>query len=250
MSPQRKFSYALILVAAALIGCSKHEKAVPSAAAAALPQAQANIQAPVAALPAQQSQTAPAATVPVPHTQQKQQGDGEQLDISTVAVSSAQLPPFPYIAWPDALSESQRWRDAQDFDRAWFIVGKGVRAVEGRVERRHFPNDDAKLSRLASERNYDLVAEGLKALGAVQVNAVGPESPEIERLNIDNLGHKLYFNPGASYKAYLIRTPEKNVWISIAVSNDHTYIMAVDEQAMKPSVRLTANTGPASARSN
>jgi hypothetical protein len=60
----------------------------------------------------------------------------------------------------------------------------------------------------------------------------------------------LYFDRGASYKSYLIRTPEKNVWISIAVSNDHTNIMTVDEQAMKPSVRLSANTGPAPAQSN
>jgi hypothetical protein len=172
------------------------------------------------------------------------------LDISKVTVTTAQLPPFPYIGWPDALSEGDRWRDAQDFDRAWFIVGKGVRAVEGKVERRHFSNNDAKLSRHASERNYDLVAEGLKALGAVQVNAVGPESPAIEQLNIDNVTRKLYFDRGASYKSYLIRTSEKNVWISIAVSDHHTYIMTVDEQAMKPSVRLSANTGPAPAQSN
>jgi hypothetical protein len=176
------------------------------------------------------------AAAPAPAASQAAPGSGS-FDISRIAVTKAALPPFPYLDWPEALPARDRYTKSQEFDRAYFIVGMEVRPVEGRVEQHFFANSDAKLSKLGSERNYESV---LKTLGAVQVNAVEPDSPEIDRQKLDRLHDKLYVPNSGSYRAYLIRTPEKNIWLSVAVSEGETRIMTVDEQAMKQSVRLTS----------
>lgn len=180
--------------------------------------------APLPATPAQTVAAAPAAA----------------FDISRVPVTQTALPPFPYLDWPSALPLSDRHPRVEEFDRRYVIVGQKVVPVEGRIEWREISNGAAKLSAVGAERNYE---NALKAIGAVKVDAAHPSDvPEAratssERLSTDQ---KFGLAPGGSYSAYLIRTPTKNVWLAISVSNLYTYIMTIDEKAMTQSVGVIA----------
>jgi len=225
--------------AVALTACKRHEQpaaAANAAAASAVAPAPATVPAAPVVAAAPGSATPPVAGAPAPAAAQATSGS-DSFDISRIAVTKAALPPFPYVDWPEALPATYRSIQTQEFDRAYFIVGREVRPVEGRVEKHSFINENAKLSKLAVERNYESL---LKALGAIQVNAIEPDTPEIDRQNIEGLHDKLYAPNSGSYRAYLIRTPEKNIWLSVGVSDYQTQIMAVDEQPMKQSVRLTS----------
>ena len=93
------------------------------------------------------------------------------------------MPPFPLLDWPKVLPKSEYTAEEIDFTQAWVLAGNEVRKVEGRVEKRQFYNEDAKLSALASRRNY---AAAVKALGGVQVNAVDPDNPALVKANPEN----------------------------------------------------------------
>lgn len=157
------------------------------------------------------------------------------FDIASVPLSRAQLPPFPYLAWPRDLPPSEHANEVSDFSQAWVIAGSQVRTLEGRVEKRQFYNGDAKLSGLASRRNHEAA---IKALGGVKVNLVEPDSTALvaanpENFAIDKLGMR---EPMLSYDAYLIRTADKNVWITVLTNEARTYLAMVEEKAMEQKV--------------
>lgn len=167
------------------------------------------------------------------------------FDINSVPVSNIALPPFPYLDWPQGLVEGARFTDKSNFDRAYVIAGNQLHAVEGRIESRRFSNADAQLSSLASQRNYETAIE---ALGGVKVNTVSPDNPDLVKENggdsgdliVNKLRLKEYLNV---YDAYLIRTPEKNVWIVLVTSSTATQILTIEEQEMKQVVAfVTADT--------
>lgn len=157
------------------------------------------------------------------------------FNIDSVPLSSVALPPFPYLDWPQGLVEGARFSDKSDFDRAYVIAGDQLLAVEGRIESRRFSDDDAKLSQFASQRNYDVA---IKALGGVKVSTVLPDNPAFVKANggdlgdliVNKLGLKNYVN------AYLIRTPEKNVWIAVTTSTTSTQIIAIEEKAIQQKI--------------
>ena len=122
-----------ILGAFALTGCKRKEEApvAPPAAVAA------------ASTPVASAATAPAAA-PAP---------AKAFDISSVPMSSATIPPFPYLEMPAGTDGYHK--DGKDFDRAWVIAGEELRAVEGRTSERWFPPSAVKMSMLAAFRNYE-----------------------------------------------------------------------------------------------
>ncbi|WP_211440842.1 OmpA family protein [Collimonas humicola] len=160
------------------------------------------------------------------------------FSLDNVPLSNAPLPPFPYLDWPQNLAEGGRFSDKSDFDRTYVVAGDQLRAVEGRIESRHFSDADAQLTPLASQRNYETA---IKALGGVKVNSVLPSDPALVAANggdvgdliVNKLGLKDYLN---AYDAYLIRTPGKNVWITVTTSSNSTQITAIEEKAMQQQV--------------
>lgn len=187
------------------------------------PEAGAAVQMPVPA-------TAPAAPAPTAAAKPS------AFDIASVPMSSIALPPFPLLDWPRDLPGHEYRTEQSDFDQAWVIAGDTVRGVEGRVDKRWYYNDDAKLSGLESRRNY---AAAVAALGGVKVNAIDPDNAALLAANpADDFAYKKLgmVEPQLSYDAYLVRAPGKNYWITVLTNQAKTYLMTVEEKAMEQKV--------------
>lgn len=172
----------------------------------------------------------------------------QPVDIDAVPVTTAALPPFPYLAYPPGLNEAFQSTKHSRFDAVGIIVGNEVRTVEGQVETRSFSQRHANMSEMALRRNYEAA---IKGLGGVKVNAVdfndkallaantGKDLNEVQ-LRQDKLRVPDF---SMSYDSYLVRTPEKNVWLVLMTNEGNTRLMAVEEKAMTQSVSLvTADT--------
>ena len=192
-------------------------------AAGCKPRAASNVEAPATV-------AAPAAPAIAPSA-----AEASKFDLAKVPLISVALPPFPLLDWPKDLAKSDYTAEQSDFSQAWVLAGNQLRTVEGRVDKRQFYNEDAKLSALASRRNY---AAAVKALGGVQVNAVDPDNSALVNANpenfaIDKLG---VIEPKLSYDAYLVRAPGKNFWITVLTNDARTYLMTVEEKVMEQKV--------------
>jgi OOP family OmpA-OmpF porin len=217
-----------------------------SACKAKLPDTLASIALPISAATAAPveapSRPVQATQPPVPAAAAVPAG---AFDINSIPMTQTPLPPFPYIDWPSALPTGGGRAEVEQFDRRYVITGHQARPVEGRIELREFNNNYAKLSTIGSQRNYE---NALKAIGAVRVDAVYPfDVPDtgMNRGQVLSTSEKFHFHPDGSYSAYLIRTPNKNVWFSLSVNNSYTKIMIIDEKSMTQSVGMIGQAPPA-----
>lgn len=227
MTTTLKLVSTLVMASAVVLtGCKKKEAdAAPDAVLAATPVATAPADhAPPAAPAAPVAQAAaPAAT----------------FDINSVPVSTATLPPFPYLDWPVKLEEGSRTSSEQEFDGVSVIAGTDVRQVEGRVSQRFYSLGNAKLSKLAAERNYEAA---LKSMGAVQVNKIELDDPTLlaaypKLKEIAVLRKTFHILDPGEYKSYLIRTPQGNIWIATVLTDDNATIVTIEEKAMEQSIK-------------
>ncbi|MFC3457501.1 OmpA family protein [Massilia haematophila] len=172
----------------------------------------------------------------------------QPVDVNALAVTTATLPPFPYLDYPPGLHETSRKTSHVNFDAVGIIVGKELRMVEGEVETRSFANSAADMSELALRRNYEAA---IKGLGGVKVNAVSHDDPAFLAANTSagmkasTLRDEKLRVPNflMSYDSYLVRTPEANVWLVLMFGDGKTRLLAVREKAMNQSVSLvTADT--------
>lgn len=159
------------------------------------------------------------------------------FNLTTVPLTHVDLPSFPFLDWPRDLLASEYRSEPSDFSQTWVLAGDQMRSIEGRTEKRTFYNSDAKLSALASRRNY---AAAVKALGGVKVNTIEPDDPALVNANgetfaIDKLG---MIEPQLTYDAYLVRAPGRNIWITVLVNDARTHLMMVEESAMEQKVAL------------
>ncbi|WP_332848629.1 OmpA family protein [Massilia sp. S19_KUP03_FR1] len=167
----------------------------------------------------------------------------QPLDIGAMPVTTAPLPPFPYLPYPKQVMEGLRHSERANFDAVSFIVGKQLRTVEGKVEVRTFDNRDATMSAMAIRRNYEAAVKGL---GAAKLNTVAPEDEALIAANggAVALNAKLRFpSLNMAYDSYLLRTADKNIWIALMLADSSTRLVVVEEKAMQQSVTLvTADT--------
>lgn len=151
------------------------------------------------------------------------------------------LPAFPYLDWPGNLPENVRRAKQRDFDRAWFVAGAAPHAAEGRVDRRRYQLHSAKMSKFEATRNYEMA---LKELGAVRVDAMRPWNKEFPAKDSSArnsfVRHQLdLYGNGLDYSTYVIRTPDKRVWIGLGITERSVSITTLEEQEMERSVALT-----------
>lgn len=199
-------------------------------------------EAPPAADPTPASAAPPAATAAAPVPAVK------PFDPHSVPTSTAAIPPFPYVDLPnDGKGLDGYHREEQQFDRRYVIAGEELRPVEGHYLERWFPLGVARLSMMEAWRNYDTA---LRAMGAVRIDNVRPDDPAfidrnggdkqavLKRLRLPNV-------PPASasdappYAQYLLRTADKNVWLTFFLFDDglNAGIVALEEKAMQQSVK-------------
>jgi OOP family OmpA-OmpF porin len=174
------------------------------------------------------------AVIPAPQTSNVT----NKFDINSVPISNVALPPFPFLEWPRGLKPASGISKGQDFDREYVIVGRELRAVEGRTEVRRFDNEESKLSLIAAQRNYETA---IKALGGVKVNTVRADDTGVQQASgivssdkwndMLKLPHYL-----KEYDAYLLRTPQKTVWFVLSFADSWTQIVTVEEQAMQQAI--------------
>ncbi|KQV61542.1 hypothetical protein ASE26_05135 [Duganella sp. Root198D2] len=173
-------------------------------------------------------------------------GQVKAFDVTSVPMSTAVIPPFPFVEMPAGTDGYHT--DAKDFDRAWVVAGEELRAVEGRTSERWFPPSAANMSMLAAFRNYEAA---IKSMGGVRVDKVHPLDPAfiarnggdkealLKKLAIPN-SHVTAPDETPSFSQYLVRTPKGNIWIALFFFDDdlNMSIEVVQEKAMEQTVAL------------
>lgn len=163
----------------------------------------------------------------------------QPVNLNAIPATAAALPPFPYLAYPPKLDQSYQETNNAKFDAAHVIVGKQLRAVEGRVATRTFPNTNADMSAMALRRNYEAA---IKGLGGVKVNAVAPEDPALVAGNGDEKTMRearlRIPERNMSYDSYLIRAANKRVWIALMINERRTRLLVIEEKDFEPGMGL------------
>jgi OmpA-OmpF porin, OOP family len=240
------FLSSLIVAAMLASGCQRQD---------ASPAKTANA-APPTATPSQQPATA-SSSAPAPEPPKTSEASATpptavatpvaDFDPTSVAITTAALPPFPFFREP-AGKRSTHWGDLKSrdrgFNRAHFIAGKKLIAIEGKLFRDMFNLEDAEEGRrvysaLEFHRNYEnaIAALGGKKISATQFTdefvAQNGGRDAIEK-------HLIGQPPGIDHEhqSYLIRTPQKEYWIHVSTGSLplHGEIAVLEREAMTQSV--------------
>ena len=167
------------------------------------------------------------------------------FDVSSVPLTTASLPPFPFFKDPEGLENDLKGPDAsKPFDRHFFIAGGKAIAEEGKLAlfkyAIEYPPSGRKYSVLEFLRNYD---NAIAALGGKKVSAV-QFTPEVAAAAGGRDAIEKYFNGApplidAEHYSYLIRTADKEYWIHVsagATIPQIGFVTVLEKQAMQSSL--------------
>jgi len=167
-----------------------------------------------------------------------------EFSVESVPVSNVSLPPFPFFKTPEGLVNNLDDKDSMiGFDRHFFLAGKKLVPVEGKLYHNFMNLGNADTGRKYSEiefhRNYEnaITALGGKKISTTQftreiVNAAGGLGP-VEKYWRSTAPTSAY-----EHYSYLIRTSDKEYWIHIATGAfpTHGYVTVLEKEGMKQSV--------------
>lgn len=199
-------------------------------------------EAPVAIAPAAEAATAPAAVAAEAMAAPTVADTGFSVD--KVAVSTAALPPFPFFKHPDGLVGNVKdGKHTIDFDRHFFLAGKKMILVEGRLYHNNMslisPDKTREYSVTEFHRNYE---NAILALGGVKISET-----QFTRAIVDDAGGLREVNKhwrsapptsGYEHHTYLIRTADKEYWILVgtSASGPKGHIVVLEKTAMTQSL--------------
>lgn len=220
------FSSAIFVVL--LASCKKEESAAPATTAIDELVAPAATTEPATAEP--ETTAAPAVS-------------GE-FNVDSVPVTTVALPPFPFFKAPEGLTSAYDEKDRNiGFDRRYFIAGKKLVSVEGKVYRDMMNlsnmDTDRKYSELEFHRNYE---NAITALGGKKINESGLTDDMIKAAGGRDAVEKYWSNaaavPDYEHNSYLIRTADKEYWIHVSTGSIpvHGFLTVLEKEAMKQSV--------------
>jgi OmpA-OmpF porin, OOP family len=217
-----------------LLSSCKKEEAAPAATPVVEPAAPA---ATTAAANSLEAATAPAeaeAAAPV----------STDFSVESVPASTVTLPPFPFFKAPEGLTYNYDDKDSLiGFDRHYFLAGKKLVAVEGKLFHNFMnlsnPDSGRKYSEIEFHRNYE---NAIAALGGKKISTT-----QFTRAIVDEAGglgpvekywRSVAPTSGYEHYSYLIRTAEKEYWIHIATGAipTHGYVTVLEKEGMKQSV--------------
>jgi OOP family OmpA-OmpF porin len=166
------------------------------------------------------------------------------FSVDKVPVSTAVLPPFPFFKIPEGLAGNVKdGKNVLDFDRHFFLAGKKMILVEGRLYYNNMrlisPDKVREYSTTEFHRNYE---NAVLALGGVKVSET-----QFTRAIVDELGGLREVNKhwrsspptsGYEHHTYLIRTADKEYWIHVgtAASGPKGHIVVLEKAAMAQSL--------------
>jgi len=166
------------------------------------------------------------------------------FSVDNVAISTAALPPFPFFQMPDGLLGTVKDdKNTINFDRHFFLAGKKMVLVEGRLYYNTMslisPDKSREYSTTEFHRNYE---NAVLALGGVEISetqftrAIVEEAGGLRETN----QHWRSAPPTSGYEhhSYLIRTADKEYWIlvSTAAAKPSGYIVVLEKAAMTQSL--------------
>lgn len=159
------------------------------------------------------------------------------FDVSSVALSSADLGDFPYLRLP----EGYKLQNSETHDFADFPFWSGARfeMVEGRVHQTQITNDSGKsFSRLELLRNME---HALKEAGAVRIfdgqipNEAAQALPEAVQMAALNGIGDIYNNPS---QTWIIRQADRTVWVHLYVGSESGSLAVAEVKALAPTAGL------------
>lgn len=221
-------SFALLLL---LLSSCKKEEALPSGSSATGESAET-----LSIDPA----VAPAETT----TPEIAEQISSEFSVDTIPVSGTSLPPFPFFKVPDGLESALNEKDSNiGFDRRFFIAGKKLVSVEGKVSRDFINLQNADTNRQYSElefhRNYE---NAITALGGKKISQSGLTDDMIKAAGGRDAVEKYWNNaaaiPDYEHHSYLIRTADKEYWIHVSTGSipAHGFLTVLEKEGMKQSV--------------
>jgi outer membrane protein OmpA-like peptidoglycan-associated protein len=221
-----------------LLSACKKEEAVP--APVAVPEISSQAMAETAVPEVARPVEAPA---PVPAPAPAPAAD-LGFSVDSVALSTAALPPFPFFKIPDGLTGTVKDdKNTISFDRHFFLAGKEMVLVEGRLYYNTMSLISLDKSREYSptefHRNYE---NAVLALGGAKISET-----QFTRAIVDEAGglretnaHWRSAPPTSGYEhhTYLIRTPDNEYWVlvSTAAAKPSGHIVVLEKAVMTQSL--------------
>ncbi|WP_427788876.1 OmpA family protein [Brevundimonas diminuta] len=159
------------------------------------------------------------------------------FDVSSVALSSANLGDFPYLRLPEGYRlQNNETHDFADFP---FWTGSRFEMVEGRVHQTQIDNDSGKsFSRLELLRNME---HALKEAGAVRIfdgqipNEAAHALPEAVQMAALNGIGDIYNSPS---QTWIIRQANRTVWVHLYVGSESGSLAVAEVKALVPTAGL------------
>jgi OmpA-OmpF porin, OOP family len=167
-----------------------------------------------------------------------------EFDVESVPISDVTLPPFPFFKTPEGLVNSlDEYKSMANFDQHYFLAGKKLRLVEGKLYHNEIklinPDKSREYSPLEFQRNYE---NAILALGGKKISEV-----PLTRQIADEAGGLKVVNknwksaaPTSTYEhaSYLLRNATSEYWIHVSTSrsNKRGYIVVLEKAIMKQSL--------------
>ena len=246
----RTVTLGLILATVSLAACSKKDDAREAEAqvAQAVPAGPASLptsDSPTGDSTASTSNELPTSNAASPPATQPASLPAE-FDSSSVPVTTASLPPFPFFKDPEGLENDLKGTDAvKSFDRHFFIAGGKLVTQEGReaLFQYNLGNSpaDHHYSELEFVRNYQnaVTALGGREIGSSQL------TPEVIAAAGGRDQVEKYWAaaspavPEAEHHTFMIRTADKEYWIHVssgAIIPSMGFVVVLEKQGMKSSL--------------
>ena len=166
----------------------------------------------------------------------------QAFDISTIPVSDKQIGTFPYFKLPPGyeFTDPNKYHgtgEIKDYDKEYFYNHGKYTPAEGKTYKAVIRVvDNKKFSKLELQKSFD---DLINQLGGVKINNSEPIQKE-EKDRLEKTDPQAYTNGylhscinWEDVNTYIIRTPEKVLWVQYNLGSDDANITVLETKAFK-----------------